>query len=164
MERKGGNVFTYDNFVPYRYLHVYTHTHKGKFQVRVTIMQHTSRSRTSNRLRISGLSNWAFVALTAVSRIPVRLCWYKVVAGRASSGLVVMKQSQHITEILCSSNSVVTAAHSKTLFQPTFKTSHIILSDLIMKKISEQNICTEYEQNISIHMQLHSWILAWGVT
>lgn len=72
----------------------YRHTKKKKkdmFQVRVTIMQQTSRSRTSSRLRISGLSNWALVALTAVSRIPVRLCWYKVVAGRASSGLVIMK-------------------------------------------------------------------------
>lgn len=56
------------------------------------MMQQTSRSRTSNRLRISGLSNCALVALTAVSRIPVRLCWYNVVAGRASSGLKVKKQ------------------------------------------------------------------------
>lgn len=47
----------------------------------------TSSRRTSSLLRISALSNWAFVALTAVSKIPVRLCWYKVVAGRANSGL-----------------------------------------------------------------------------
>ena len=47
----------------------------------------TSSSLTSSLLRASGLSNWALVALTAVSRIPVKLCWYKVVAGRASSGL-----------------------------------------------------------------------------
>lgn len=59
------------------------------------MMQQTSRSRTSNRLRISGLSNCALVALTAVSRIPVRLCWYNVVAGRASSGLKVKKQKIH---------------------------------------------------------------------
>lgn len=47
----------------------------------------TSSRRTSSLLRISALSYWAFVALTAVSKIPVRLCWYKVVAGRTSSGL-----------------------------------------------------------------------------
>lgn len=47
----------------------------------------TSSRRTSSLFRISALSNWAFVALTAVSKIPVRLCWYRVVAGRTSSGL-----------------------------------------------------------------------------
>ena len=55
--------------------HTHTHAHI------------TSSRRTSSLLRISALSNWAFVALTAVSKIPVRLCWYKVVAGRTSSGL-----------------------------------------------------------------------------
>lgn len=47
----------------------------------------TSSRRTSSLLRISALSYWAFVALTAVSRMPVRLCWYRVVAGRTNSGL-----------------------------------------------------------------------------
>lgn len=39
------------------------------------VLHVTSRRRTSSLLRISALSNCAFVALTAVSKMPVRLCW-----------------------------------------------------------------------------------------
>lgn len=125
MEREGENVFniyTYENF----HIDFCMYTHK---EVRwVTIMQQTSRSRTSNRLRISGLSNWALVALTAVSRIPVRLCWYKVVAGRASSGLVVMKQTvmAHYWDILQQQFGNNCNAQWNTFWQ-IFKTSHITL-------------------------------------
>lgn len=133
---------------------------KGMFQVRVTMMQQTSRSRTSNRLRISGLSNWALVALTAVSRIPVRLCWYKVVAGRASSGLVVVKQT--------------VMAYYQDIPQQQFSGNcstqwNTFLTDF--QKLSYYSFSFKHEENqwaksfkLSIHGQLYSWISARGVT